>query len=245
MKIYGLIGFPLSHSFSTKYFAEKFRKENIRNCRYENFPLHAIDDFPALIAEHEMAGLNVTIPYKEKVLSFLDDRTAVVAETGACNCIKFENGKLIGYNTDVVGFEKALLSDWEPRLQQALVLGSGGAAKAVVYVLKKLRIPFRIVSRKEKGAGYLGYGELVPDLIREHELIINTTPIGMFPDITGTPLSDFQAIGGNHFLFDLIYNPEQTLFLQKGAERGAKVQNGMEMLRIQAEESWNIWNNLI
>ncbi|WP_207513188.1 shikimate dehydrogenase family protein [Longitalea luteola] len=242
MKKYGLIGFPLSHSFSQKYFTEKFQREKIDGCRYENFPLASIDEFPALIQQQsDLHGLNVTIPYKEKVIPFLTARSEVVKTIGACNCIKIENGQLTGHNTDVVGFEMSLRPLLQPFHKKALVLGTGGAAKAVQYVLNKLDIAFLEVSRNPVTSRQIAYHQIDATVIKEHQVIINTSPLGMYPNINECPPLPYEALTETHYLFDLIYNPERTLFLQRGEERGAAIKNGHDMLIIQAEESWRIW----
>lgn len=242
MKRYGLIGFPLGHSFSKKYFTDKFQREGITDSVYETFPLSNIEELPPLLARYpDLAGLNVTIPYKEKVIGYLHEQSKVVSKTRACNCIQIKNGKLYGHNTDVIGFQQSLLESFSHLPSRALILGTGGASKSVEYVLKQLKIAYVLVSRKPT-TNNLSYEQLTPGIIRQSELIINTTPLGMFPMVVEAPPIPYEAIGASHCLFDLIYNPERTLFLQKGAERGATVQNGSDMLKIQAEESWKIWN---
>ena len=244
MRLFGLIGYPLTHSFSKDYFAEKFKREAIVHCRYENFQLAKITGLSKIIADHpELEGLNVTIPYKESVLSYLDEKNELVRETGACNCIKLEDRKLIGFNTDVIGFETSLLAKLQPQHKSALILGTGGAAKAVEFVLKKNKIHFTYVSRKHL-ENSITYEQLTPALLQENKLIINTTPVGMYPNVNEVLPLPFEAITPKHFLFDLIYNPAQTPFLKKGEERGAVIQNGYEMLVCQAEQSWKIWNAL-
>lgn len=244
MRKFGLIGYPLSHSFSKSYFQEKFRKEGITDAVYENFPIDDINRLlPLLNEEYGLSGLNVTIPYKEKVIPFLNHVTEVVKETGACNCISIRDHKLTGYNTDVAGFRISLERFLKPIHNRALILGAGGAAKAVAYVLNALQIPYAQVVRNRKEKTQLLYQELTPTIIREHPLIINTTPAGMYPKLEETPLQDPEGIGARHYLYDLIYNPEKTRFLYEGETRGATIQNGHEMLIIQAEESWKIWNS--
>ena len=243
MRRYGLIGYPLSHSFSQKYFTEKFQREGITGCVYENFPLAGIDEFAPLIQQHpDLNGLNVTIPYKEKVISFLTAQSEVVKTIGACNCIKIVNGQLTGHNTDVVGFEESLRPLLQPHHTNALVLGTGGAAKAVHYVLNKLGIAFIEVSRTPATTRQLSYQQIDEAVIREHQVIINTSPLGMYPKVDECPPLPYQALTSKHYLFDLVYNPAKTLFLQKGEEQGAAIKNGHDMLIIQAEESWRIWN---
>lgn len=243
MKLYGLLGKTLKHSFSKAYFANKFHALSIEDCKYENFELASINELPQLLIDYpSIRGLNVTIPYKEEVLPFLDEQNNIVKEIGACNCIKISEGKLIGYNTDVTGFQQSLEKYLEPDHKKALILGSGGAAKAVGYTLKTLGIDYRIVSRSKTDSA-ITYDELEETLLKNHQLIINTSPMGMFPNIDEAPPIPYHFITSNHLLFDLIYNPKQTLFLKKGEERGAKTANGSEMLILQAEESWRIWNS--
>jgi shikimate dehydrogenase len=242
MLLYGLIGYSLSHSFSKNYFTEKFKKEGINNCRYENFQLTSIEELPKILNENrDLHGLNVTIPYKESVLRFLNDSNEIVKQIGACNCIKIVNGHLFGYNTDVIGFEKSLHDKLRSNHKNALVLGTGGAAKAIEYVLKTNGIGYKTVSRQPSDKN-LSYDQLNTAVISEYELIINTTPLGMYPKINEAPPLPYEAITSRHFLFDLTYNPEKTLFLKKGEQQGATIQNGYDMLVYQAEESWAIWN---
>lgn len=239
--LYGLIGYPLSHSFSKKYFTEKFLREGIENSVYELFPIEKMELFPSLIASHpQLRGLNVTIPYKEQVLPFLDELSDAVNEIGACNCISFRNGKLKGYNTDVIGFEQSLLPLLQPHHTHALVLGTGGAAKAVCWVLNKLKIDFKIVSRSS-GNDYLSYDDLNANIISEYPLIINTTPLGMQPNVNTKPSLPYESITEKHLCYDLVYNPERTLFLKTAEGQGAVIKNGLQMLELQAEAAWKIW----
>ena len=241
MPIYGLIGYPLTHSFSKNYFTEKFTREGLENCRYENFPLADINDLQKIIDENPgLHGINVTIPHKESVLPFLHQVNDLVKQTRACNCIKISNKKLFGYNTDVIGFEKALVGKLSKEHKNALVLGTGGAAKAVEFVLKKLEISYRYVSRYPS-VKTLSYEQLTPHVIEKNTLIINTTPLGMYPKVTEAPPIPYDLVTPKHFLFDLIYNPTKTLFLKKGEASGATIENGYDMLVYQAEESWRIW----
>ena len=243
MRQFGLIGYPLSHSFSKKYFTEKFETENLPGCSYDNYAIPSIAELPGILKDHPLLeGLNITIPYKEQVIPFLSEASSVVKEIGACNCIKINRGRLMGYNTDVTGFELSLKTNLAPHHTKALILGSGGAAKAVEHVLRKLAVHYRYVSRNGL-QGNLSYEQVTPALLNEFTLIINTTPLGMYPDVDSLPPIPYHAIGSSHYLFDLVYNPEKTLFLQKGQERGAVVKNGQDMLVIQAEESWKIWND--
>lgn len=242
MKLFGLLGKTLKHSFSKSYFNKKFEKENKKDHHYENFELESISQLSQLLEQHpELCGLNVTIPYKEEVIPFLHMQNDIVQKIKACNCIKIRNGKLFGFNTDVIGFKQSLEKGLKPQHQKALVLGTGGAAKAVQYALDLLGIGFTIVSRTKK-QGILSYEELNKEIMQEHLLIVNTSPVGMFPKVDETPQIPYEFITPEHYLFDLVYNPEKTLFLQKGEQRGATIANGYEMLVLQAEESWRIWN---
>ena len=241
MRQFGLIGYPLSHSFSQKFFTEKFLKENVMNAQYDNFPISSIESFAALWKEHpSLEGLNVTIPYKKEVIPFLQHSSAVVQEIHACNCIRKFNNELYGYNTDVTGFEKSLLPFLKVHHTHALILGTGGASAAVQWVLQKLNIQFQVVSRK--GNANLTYDQLSASVIESHTLIINTSPLGMFPNVNEAPPIAYDAITAQHHLYDLVYNPTETLFMKNGLAKGATVQNGLAMLHIQAEESWAIWN---
>lgn len=243
MRLFGLIGFPLTHSFSRKYFTEKFKKEGIPGCRYELFPLESIEELPALLAQHpELEGLNVTIPYKKEVLRYLDTST-LPDGLRACNCIRIRGDRREAYNTDYLGFEKSLVPLLRPHHRKALVLGNGGATVAVVFALRRLGIDPVIVSRALHNGSALTYAQLEPSTVAEHTLIINTTPLGMHPNADTCPAIPYGALTPLHLLYDLVYNPAKTLFLQKGEERGAVIKNGEEMLVLQAEESWRIWEN--
>ncbi len=241
MKMYGLIGYPLGHSFSKKYFTHKFEEEQSAN-RFENFAIENINLLPQVLQTHpELAGLCVTIPYKQQVIPFLHESAPEVEEVGACNCIRIKNKRLKGFNTDIAGFEQSLRQQLQPYHKRALILGTGGASKAVEYVLKKLGIAYTLVSRNAK-QGHLNYGMLNAGTIAHNLLIINATPLGTFPEVDKCPDIPYEGIGKEHFLFDLIYNPEKTLFLAKGEARGAAIQNGYNMLVAQAEANWEIWN---
>ena len=243
MKIFGLIGKPLSHSFSQRWFNAKFDREKLSDHRYELFPLEEANGLKVLMKEVEgLSGLNVTIPYKQEVIRLLDEVDPMASCVGAVNTIAIRDGKAIGHNTDVIGFRatlKPLIDGQKPR---ALVLGSGGASRAVAFVLKEFGIRFRIVSRS-RDRGDLTWDLLDPTVIKVCPLIINTTPIGMFPDVDQCPPLPYEAIGPKHTLIDLVYNPEETLFLRKGRQQGARTTNGMCMLEAQAEASWKIWND--
>ncbi len=245
MKQYGLIGFPLTHSFSKKYFAEKFRKEKIGDVEYMNFPLQSIGEIISLVIDNpEIYGLNVTIPYKEQVIPFLDDIDPEANEAGAVNTIKILREKnkisLKGYNTDIIGFIQSLPADISKKHKNALILGTGGASKAVVCGLNKLKIKYQLVSRTGK-PGCVTYKDLDEKTIRKNTLIINTTPLGMYPDTGSLPDLPYRYLSEQHLLYDLIYNPSVSSFLIEGKKIGAGVMNGLQMLENQAEESWKIW----
>lgn len=243
MKMYGIIGYPLNHSFSKKYFTQKFQQEAISDCFYNNYPLATIGELKALLINNPyLLGLNVTIPFKQKVLELLDDSTKIPVGLNACNCIKINKGKLTGFNTDIIGFENSLTSLLKTSHQQALILGNGGAAAAVKFVLQKLNIGYKFVSRVKHDTTTYVYHDLNKEIIEQHTLIINTTPVGTAPVINECPDLPYQYLCSDHLLYDLIYNPEKTLFLQKGEQQGAIIKNGKEMLLIQAAESWRIWN---
>lgn len=240
MRLFGLIGHPVSHSFSKSFFDKKFEAENLSDCRYELMDLATIKDVASLKSNKNINGLNVTIPYKQAVLPFLDDISDAAQLIGAVNTIKVKDGKWIGHNTDVVGFEKSLVPLLNPIIKKALVLGSGGAYLAVKYVLDKLSISSSLVSRQSLSALYR-YEDITKSVLNDHQLIINTTPVGMFPDVNKMPEIPFHLLNPFHLVYDLVYNPEETLLLKNAAFIGCRVKNGLEMLQIQAEESWKIW----
>lgn len=248
MRLFALIGYPLTHSFSQRFFTEKFAREQITDARYELFPLPNIRDLPQLLAaQPNLCGLNVTIPHKESVMPWLDALDETARQVGAVNCIRLQNGRLTGYNTDVFGFEKSLLqTDFMVALPpdmplRAFILGTGGAAKAVAYVLRKLHIPYQLVSRQPT-AGQISYTELPSLLSAGHALLVNTTPLGTFPVVEAIPPVPVDYLGPEHLVFDLVYNPPETLLLRQARARGSAVQNGLEMLHLQAERAWEIWN---
>ena len=246
MKKYGLIGYPLGHSFSMGYFNEKFKNEAI-NAVYENFEIPDIQDITTVIGSNpDLAGFNVTIPYKEKVMDYLDYIAPEAAEIGAVNVVKVthngERAVLKGFNSDVVGFVNSIKPLLRPLHKKALVLGTGGASKAVEYGLRKLGLETIKVSRTEKD-NTITYGQVTPELLSEYKLIVNCTPCGMAPHFDECPNLPYDSIDDSFLLYDLIYNPEETLFLRKGKEKDATVKNGLEMLLLQAEEGWNIWNS--
>jgi len=245
-KVFGLIGATVSHSFSKAYFDEKFFREGLRDYHYELFPLNNITDIETLLKETKgLSGLNVTIPYKEQILKYLDEVDVFAKKIGAVNVVKIQDGKLKGYNTDSEAFFETL-DKWLPKGKtlKALILGTGGSSKSVQEALKKYKIAYRLVSREAK-KGDLVYQDLEknPKLITDSLLIINTTPLGMSPKTETMPPIDYEHIGPDHYVYDLIYNPARTMFLQKAEMRNATIKNGLEMLHIQAEKSWKIWNN--
>jgi shikimate dehydrogenase len=241
MRKFGLIGYPLSHSFSKAYFEKKFDRENILDAEFQNYSLEHIEEFPALIESiQDLKGLSVTIPYKESIIPYLTELDETAQAVGAVNMIKFVDGKLIGYNTDAWGFAKSLLGMVSPDIKKALIIGNGGAAKAVKYVLNRIGIQYQIVNRT-KTDGVLSFDELNDDFISSIQLLVQTTPVGTSPNINEMPPIPMGAISSKHRAFELIYNPEETLFLKSMRERGAKTKNGLEMLKAQAEESWKLW----
>lgn len=240
---FGLIGKPLSHSFSQRFFNEKFEREGLADHRYDLFELPDISDLTDLVSSvPDLRGLNVTIPYKRSVMPLLSEVDRLASAVGAVNTIRIREGRMTGHNTDVEGFREVLLPLLDGQRPRALVLGSGGASRAVAFVLREAGIRFRVVSR-DASRGDLTYEQLEPILVDVCSLIINTTPLGMHPDESGLPPLPFQAIGEKHLLFDLVYNPAETRFLREGAARGARTCNGLAMLHAQAEASWRIWNS--
>lgn len=241
-KIYGLLGKNIEYSFSRKYFNDRFEKEQI-DAHYKNFDLQHIDQLNKVLKEEKINGMNVTIPYKLDIMPFLDRLSAEAKAIGAVNVVKFEkDGSLTGHNSDYYGFKESLLPLLKVKPQKALILGTGGASKAASYALQQLGIEFVFVSRTPK-VGQLTYGDLTEEVLQEHLLIVNTTPLGTFPKTEACPDIPYQLLTKSHMLFDLIYNPEITTFLQKGIDRGARVLNGERMLVLQAERSWEIWNS--
>jgi shikimate dehydrogenase len=247
MKTYGLIGYPLGHSFSQKYFTEKFKREGLSQCQYVNYPIECVELIKDIIdKDHTLAGLNVTIPYKRQVFSYLDELDEISQKIGAVNTIKIERttGKirLKGYNTDAYGFYHSLQPRLKKKHDSALILGTGGSSKAVAYVLEELGIHFIYVSRNPKEKNQLSYMDLCGPVLYNFQIIINTSPVGMYPNDQNYPDIPYDFITKDHILFDLIYNPEETLFLKNGKEKGAQIINGLEMLHLQADRSWEIWN---
>lgn len=241
-KLYGLIGFPLGHTFSPGYFNAKFTREEI-DAEYKAFPIANVNELHQLLELYpDLSGLNVTTPYKEQVILLLDECDDIAAAAGAVNCIKITDGKTKGFNTDIIGFEQSLLPLLQPGMDKAIVLGSGGGAKAVMYVLDKNKISYINVSRIA-GDDSISYSELTDEILEGYKLIINTTPLGMYPFTESYPPIPYAALGPQHLLYDLIYNPEFTTFLQKGKQEGAMIKNGLQMLELQADASWAIWNS--
>jgi len=241
MTVYGLIGQPLTHSFSQRWFTALFKREGIAFHRYDLFPLESIDDFPKLLKETPgLAGLNVTLPYKQSVMPLLDSIDPLAAAVGAVNTIAIRDGRTTGHNTDVEGFRSTLLPLLKGMKPRALVLGTGGASRAVAFVLREQGIKFRIVSRSAE-RGDLTWDMLDPIVAKVCTLIINTTPLGMYPEVENAPPLPYEAIGPKHVLIDLVYNPEETEFMRLGKAHGATVVNGMRMLEAQAEAAWRIW----
>ncbi len=244
MRNFGLIGKTLSHSFSKKYFEQKFAASAIENCSYHLFELAKIADFSSLLKEHDLYGLNVTIPYKQEIIPYLDRISLEAENIGAVNCIEFNSGKLIGHNTDVYGFTQSLKPLLKTDITDALILGSGGAAKAVAFGLTQLGINFKIISR-QKNAGDYTYEMLSEDILGKHSLLINTTPLGTYPNVENAPNLPYHLLSSQHLLYDLVYNPEITTFLSRGKKQNCGIKNGYEMLVLQAEKSWAIWNSSI
>lgn len=247
MDKYGLIGYPLKHSFSIGYFNEKFQAENI-NAEYVNFEIPRIEEFMEVIEENpNLRGLNVTIPYKEQVIPYLNELDKDTAKIGAVNVIKIirqpkGKTKLVGYNSDIVGFTRSIEPLLQPHHVKALILGTGGASKAVFHGLANLGIKATFVSRTKKNSNVLTYEELTPEIMQSHTVIVNTTPLGMYPKVDFCPNIPYDQLTPNHLLYDLLYNPNETLFMKKGKAQGATVKNGLEMLLLQAFVSWEIWN---
>jgi len=238
MRTFGLIGKTLSHSFSEGHFNEKFHKEDINDAEYKNFELNNISEFTYLMSKMKLSGLNITIPYKESVIPFLDELTPQARAIGAVNTIEFNGNKLIGHNTDAIGFSQSIHPILNGR-SKALILGNGGASKAIQYALKTLNIEYKIVHRESS----FDYIDVSSKSIGYYDIIINTTPLGVYPKIADFPQIPYKELNESHLLFDVIYNPPESAFLRLGKTRNCSIKNGLEMLKIQAESSWNIWNS--
>ena len=244
-KQFGLIGKNIEYSFSRKFFSEKFSSDNkYSNYDYTNYDIESIHDLNNVFNSKNLCGLNVTIPYKEKIISFLDKISDEAEQIGAVNTICFENGSKVGYNTDIFGFTESLKMNKIDNIDSALILGTGGAAKTIIYFCNKNNIPFNVVSRQESNLN-LSYNELNEDIFKKRVLIVNCTPLGTYPDINRCPKLPYELINKENILFDLVYNPSETLFMKKGKKIGCKTLNGYEMLRFQAEMSWKIWEDFI
>lgn len=241
MKTFGLIGRNIDYSFSRQYFSEKFEREEI-DAVFRNFDLSDIEEFPGIFKNRSISGLNVTIPYKLQVMHYLDELDPDAKEINAVNVIKIEGEKLTGYNTDYIGFQDSIKPLLKSNHKKALILGTGGASKAVAYALNKLNLEFKFVSRNP-GESQLSYNDLNKDILGEYQVVINTTPLGTFPDIKDCPDLPYQFFSKDHLAYDLIYNPATTEFLNRASEKGAKTCNGLKMLKIQAEKAWEIWNS--
>lgn len=247
MRIFGLIGFPLNHSKSKEYFTSRFEKDHLQDCRYENFEIRDVSELRDLLSYYpDIEGLNVTIPHKTNIIEILDETDPVASAIGAVNCLKInrKNGKvgITGYNTDASAFKKSLKPLLDDFIGKALILGTGGSSRAVSFALKELKIEHLFVSRNKSQSQTIIYKDIDARLLSEYKLIINCTPSGMFPSNNSFPDLPYSALNGEHILFDLVYNPEETLFLLQGKRHGSKIKNGLEMLILQAEASWKIWN---
>lgn len=242
MKKYGIIGFPLSHSFSYQYFTQKFIAEGLNDCCFENYTLEDISKVREVLSDKALQGFCITIPHKKNILPFLTAKTEAVTKIQACNCVNIIGDKWVGHNTDVIGFEQSFTPHLQKHHRSALILGTGGAALAVEYVLQKMGIAFKYVSRKPL-AHQLGYDEIDAAVLAHYSIIINASPVGTYPNVDEAPLLPYDKISAQHYLFDLVYNPPLTKFLALGKHQGAIIQNGYPMLTIQAEENWKIWNN--
>ena len=246
MDKYGLIGYPLGHSFSRDFFNEKFRNEGI-DAEYVNFEIPDISRFPEILTENpDLRGLNVTIPYKEKIISYMDTLSEEARQIGAVNVVRVSERKgqtyLKGFNSDVIGFTRSIEPLLEPKHKKALILGTGGASKAIRYGLEQLGLEYRLVSRTPR-EGVWSYNQLTPETMQEYTVIVNCTPVGMYPHPDACPPLPYEAIGTDHLLYDLVYNPEETLFLRKGRGQGAITKNGLEMLLLQAYAGWEFWHS--
>jgi shikimate dehydrogenase len=244
VRTFGLIGYPLGHSFSKKYFTEKFVREGIQGCQFELYPIESISEFPQLLdSQSSLEGLSVTIPYKEQVIPYLDALDPACAQIGAVNCIRIRGGKKTGFNTDYLGFKQSLQSWLGTEIPNALVLGTGGASKAVQQALRDLGIHYRIVSRTQR-EGQLTYSELKeqPEWLASYPLIINTSPLGTYPQVEEMPDIPLEQLHARHRVYDLVYNPPITRLMQECISRGGTAKNGQDMLELQAEAAWSIWN---
>ncbi len=245
MRNFGLIGFPLEHSFSPAFFKSKFERENLSDCVYTAFPINRLEDIPAFLNQRSesLIGFNVTIPYKQSIIPFLDEIDEHAAKIAAVNTVKRIDGKWKGFNTDYFGFKKSIGPFLDQNHERALVLGSGGAAKAIIAVLNDIGVQTLTISRKSESINEMAYSELGPELMKHFKLIINTTPLGTFPDIDSKAPIPYDCITQDYLLYDLVYNPAVTAFMKEGLNRGARAVNGYNMLVLQAEKAWEIWNS--
>ena len=249
MKKLGLIGYPVGHSYSKKIFTEKFERENLAEMAYELYPIEKIERLKSFLkSEHDLIGFNVTVPYKVAVMNYLDEIDPEALIIGSVNTVRIiethKGKKLKGYNTDVYGLEKSLIPLIKPGINKALILGTGGSARAVKFVLRNYNIPYTSVSR-QRHDNRIQYEDITEATIREHNIIINSTPVGMHPNVEDFPDIPYHYITNRHLLFDLVYNPDETVFLKKGREKGAITKNGLDMLHLQSEKCWEIWNELV
>ncbi|RFM26129.1 shikimate dehydrogenase family protein [Deminuibacter soli] len=245
MRTFGIIGFPLSHSFSQKYFTEKFAAEGITDAVFNAYPMEHIAQLTQLLeSEQTLEGFCITIPHKRNVLPWLSHVSPAAEQMNACNCVRVKGGRLFGYNTDCTGFQRSFTPQLQSHHTQALILGTGGAAAAIEYTLKQLGMPYKYVSRTPH-ENYLTYDMLTADIMAAYLVIINCTPLGTYPDVETAPPIPYELVTPQHYLYDVVYNPPLTRFLQHGTEKGAVVKNGYDMLTIQAEENWKIWNDVV
>lgn len=241
MDKYGIIGNPLGHSFSKGFFTEKFAREGT-DAQYINFQIPDINRFPEILKENpELRGLNVTLPYKSDIIPFLDELSEEARKIGAVNVVQIRNGHLKGFNSDIIGFTESIKPLLKPHHSKALILGTGGASKAIRVGLTRLGLEWKYVSRTAR-EGMITYNDITPETLREYEVIVNCSPVGMYPKVNECPAIPYEFLTSDNLLYDLVYNPEETLFMQRGAEHGAVVKNGLEMLHLQAIASWNFWN---
>ncbi|PZP51781.1 MAG: shikimate dehydrogenase [Pseudopedobacter saltans] len=242
MAVFGIIGYPLGHSFSKKYFEDKFAELGIeQSASFQNFAIEDIKDLSHVLSTPQLEGFCITIPHKKNIIPYLTEASPEVEEMGACNCVRIKDGKLIGHNTDIIGFEKSFVPNLTPERNKALILGTGGASAAVAFVLRKLGIPYQFVSRNSPETWT--YNMLDKNVMDEYKIIINCTPLGMSPNIDDAPPIPYEYLTSSHYLYDLIYNPAETKFLSLGKAKGAAIENGLQMLILQAEENWRIWNS--
>jgi len=242
MKKYAIIGLPLGHSFSKKYFEQKFKEEGLVDCVFENHELQTIQGVEAMLQDAALKGFCITIPYKKAIIAYLDESSEAVKATQACNCVQIKDGRLIGYNTDVIGFENSFVPHLNEQDKKALILGTGGAAAGVCFVLKKLGIDYKFVSRSPAGTDLSYEAAKAPEIMNDYRVIINCSPVGTYPKQDQAPDLAYDLLTSRHYLYDLVYNPPLTRFLAEGQARGARIQNGYPMLAIQAEENWKNWN---